>query len=487
MKHLPILLGFCTLLLFSSCTDWLDVSPRDQQTEAQSFSSRAGFYAAVNGVYNNVASTTLYGKNLSYGMLEFMARRYNVTSSQTYYYNLSTFNYSDATVASAMDGIWKKAYSTIVNCNVILENLEKKKNDGILSETDYKLIKGDLMALRGFLHFDLLRMFGPIYSQNPHNKSIAYNTVTTGAVQPLLPADSLINSKLIPDLDSAEVLLSQVDPVMTKGVLASGFSGSETDNYMRYRQLRMNRYAVALLKARVYLLKEDYANALAEAQKITDSNWAKSVFPFVNSGTLLGNTSSPDRVFSSEALFGFYQSDRSTIYSENYASTLTQPLMPRTDYLGSLFTNTADYRYQSQWNASNNEFIKYKQIVQPVTDSIAFYSVFYPLMRVSEAYYIAAEALGHSNVAAGKAYLDKVLVARGLEPSTATSLTTLLVHIQREYAKETYGEGQLFFLFKRFYMGINNEFNGSKINSNNDSPSSTRYVVPLPTSEETYR
>ena len=69
---------------------------------------------------------------------------------------------------------------------------------------------------------------------------------------------------------------------------------------MRYRQLRLNYYATVLLTARAYLWGGDYGNALTEARKLTDDPQVREFFPVVESGKLLGNSSDPDRMFSTE-------------------------------------------------------------------------------------------------------------------------------------------------------------------------------------------
>ena len=79
-----LLLAVATLVL-SGCSDWLDYTPKDKTTAEQQFSTRAGFYTAVNGVYNRLASTTLYGNTLSYGAIDLMGQRYEAGTNQYSY------------------------------------------------------------------------------------------------------------------------------------------------------------------------------------------------------------------------------------------------------------------------------------------------------------------------------------------------------------------------------------------------------------------
>ena len=125
----------------------------------------------------------------------------------------------------------------------------------------------------------------------------------------------------------------EYDPIVTEGPLASTVSSE--DNFTRYRQLRLNYYATILLKARIYLWAGDTENALIEARKLTDDPQVRAWFPAVDPNTLLGNTVNPDRTFSTECLFGFYDSGRNTIFTSNFdaANLTSSSLLQTTDKL----------------------------------------------------------------------------------------------------------------------------------------------------------
>lgn len=474
--------------VFSSCSDWLNYTPKDKSTADQQFASRDGFYAAVNGVYNRLISSTLYGYNLSYGMLDIMGKRYaSGTNTQSSYYKWANYNYTDDDFSKTLSNIWSEAYATILNANVILKYVDEQQ--GVLSQNDVNLIKGDLLALRAFLHFDMLRLFGPVYSRDPEATAIPYNNSGDGKSYEILTAKDVIFNHLIPDLNEAESCLKTADPILLDGVLNE--NNENGDNYMRYRQLRLNCYAVALLKARIYLWAGDMTNALMEARKITDDTKVKEVLPFVDSDKLLGNTYNPDRVFSTEILFGFYDANRDNIYTNyfdgaNLGSSIL--LQPKASYIESLFTDKADYRYQSQWSTQGNlyNFVKYRAISYDEDAPVPFYATFMPLMHVSEAYYIASEALLDTDLNTSKDYLNVILKARGISELTAdVSAADVDKEIKLEYMRELWGEGQIFYMFKRNYLTITDIYNGD--NASSVSASTARYVVPLPTSEQENR
>ena len=106
------------------CSSFLDVQPKDKQSEKQLFATRGGFYTAVNGIYNKMASPALYGKNLSYELVDVISKRYQPLPVNTYLTALSTFAYTDENVKKTLESTWTTAYNTILNCNVVLENID---------------------------------------------------------------------------------------------------------------------------------------------------------------------------------------------------------------------------------------------------------------------------------------------------------------------------------------------------------------------------
>ena len=148
MKLRNIMLFGILLAGVVGCSDFLDVQPKDKQSEEQLFATRGGFYTAVNGIYNKMASSALYGKNLSYELVDVISKRYQPLPVNTYLTALSTFSYTNNSVEVALTNTWKAAYNTVLNCNVVLENVNK--NTVILPETEARMLKGEMLAVRAF-------------------------------------------------------------------------------------------------------------------------------------------------------------------------------------------------------------------------------------------------------------------------------------------------------------------------------------------------
>ena len=473
LLSLILLGGICT-----GCDRFLDVQPKDQYTEKQLLATRGGYYTAMNGLYNNLTSNSLYGKNLSYELIDVISKRYAPLAKSTYLTSLNSWGYAEESVSKAPESPWATAYTTILNCNVILENLATQQ--GILSPAETNLMKGELLALRAFLHFDMLRLFGPIYKEDLSAPSIPYNESVKIMNLPLLSADSIVHNKIMRDLDEAEKLLAK-DPVIPEGPMASALE-DENEVYLRYRQLRMNYYAVLALKARVYLYAGEKDKALQAAYKLLKDKTVSEWFPPVDPNKLLANNVDPDRVFSTEVLMGIYMKKRGDIYTysfdaENAGNNFLQPRNSFVD--GNLFAGeTQDYRYQSQWaqatsiGVTGHIFTKYKAIQDG--DAKLFYSSFMPLIRLSEMYYIAAEC--EPKVSDGNSWLNQIRTLRGLPEITITDENELMSKLRIEYLREFWGEGQIFFMYKRLFVNILNTENGH--NTSTYGASAARYVPP---------
>ena len=473
LLSLILLGGICT-----GCDRFLDVQPKDQYTEKQLLATRGGYYTAMNGLYNNLTSNSLYGKNLSYELIDVISKRYAPLAKSTYLTSLNSWGYAEENVSKALESTWATAYTTILNCNVILENLATQQ--GILSPAETNLMKGELLALRAFLHFDMLRLFGPIYKEDPSAPSIPYNESVKIMNLPLLSADSIVHNKIMRDLDEAEKLLAK-DPVIPEGPMASALE-DENEVYLRYRQLRMNYYAVLALKARVYLYAGEKDKALQAAYKLLKDKTVSEWFPPVDPNKLLANNVDPDRVFSTEVLMGIYMKKRGDIYTysfdaENAGNNFLQPRNSFVD--GNLFAGeTQDYRYQSQWaqatsiGVTGHIFTKYKAIQDG--DAKLFYSSFMPLIRLSEMYYIAAEC--EPKVSDGNSWLNQIRTLRGLPEITITDENELMSKLRIEYLREFWGEGQIFFMYKRLFVNILNTENGH--NTSTYGASAARYDPP---------
>ena len=71
MKRCSYILILTLIGWFSvSCEDWFDVKPDNQITSSELYSTGSGYRMQLNGIYQGLAATSLYGKELSWGFLD---------------------------------------------------------------------------------------------------------------------------------------------------------------------------------------------------------------------------------------------------------------------------------------------------------------------------------------------------------------------------------------------------------------------------------
>lgn len=480
MKNIfyTMILACCTLLT-TSCDDWLEVKPYDKISEGELLKSEEGYQKMLNGIYIDLNSEALYGKTLTVEMIEVMGGAYTIGNDNSVwgnYKDLSSYKYATEYWRGRLDQTWNKAYALILNCNKILETIND--NQHLFTGGSYYVVKGEALALRAMLHFDMLRLFGPVYSKDSDKKAIPYYTKQTNAPEPLLTAEE-VAGHVAADLEEARTLLAN-DPVKTEGTLMSGAQDG-TGNFMRYRALRLNYYAVEALLARVYLYMGDKKDAFKYASDVIKTA-DNGIFPFVDKSLVTGSPADPDRIFSSEVIFALTNTSRGTIYKNfydpsrlpNYVFYMDNSLMSNIVYGGAATTGgyQDDYRYRANWIAtgSNRYFYKYSDMV--ANGSIQ--NTMIPMVRLGEMFLIAAES--QSDVLAkGVQYVNALRRNRGV-----ANLQTLTPDLLKyEYIRELYGEGQLFYLYKRLNCDVITSANSSK----NPKASDLIFVVPLPDSE----
>lgn len=71
-RNISHLLYIVAIGFFTSCSDFLDVAPKDKVLEEDQYKTEAGIHGALNGLYRQLISTSLYGANLSQTALDFI-------------------------------------------------------------------------------------------------------------------------------------------------------------------------------------------------------------------------------------------------------------------------------------------------------------------------------------------------------------------------------------------------------------------------------
>ena len=406
-----------------------------------------------------------YGKNLSFGLPEQLAQMYDklpdgtTDRSTVYIYDRETSGAYNT--KGVLANTWRAQYNTIANANNLLKWWDLNGEVVLLDTVKRKMIRGEALALRAFLHFDLLRAWGPVnYAGNVAAREMQcmpYRTVADHSKQPLLPAKDIVTN-IINDLTEARECMSYEKELDL---------GSDLEK----RNLRFNYHAINAMLARVYNYAGDKENAAMYARMVIDE-----------CGLTLQSGNDNDPILSKEVILGLNMYELEDNLSEYFAvgDKMTTKYYLNIPTLNLIFESvgsesedmrakgTAFFRNNEQQCAISLKYVENKNGI-------------IPLIRLPELYYIACEAAEWGEDAA--VYVNSVRNKRGISKAKDVSCDTdelRVAALNKEYRKEFYGEGQYFWFLKAH--GIT----GALAHCPDVVLAEENFVFPLPDAEVEY-
>lgn len=489
MKKQLIYIVLALPLLTSSCSDWLDVQPDASIDRDKLFEKEEGFFEAINGIYSVATDYSLYGGLFSMELTDAMMQNYSFGSADyTQYAKTAAFDFTDQNCRDRLESIWTKAYSAIVNCNLVLENVDRRRE--IFHEGMYEIVKGEALAMRAYLHLDMLRFFGPVYSVAPGAAAIPYVTTYSNLVTPISTVSQVLDY-IIRDLGDAKLLLESNDPITGDDYVAGYLSDAATTEeddpelFLQNRRHRMNYYAVCGTLARALLIKGEYTDAAELANEVILSG----KFKWAAHSDLRADADGPDRdrIMYPELVFAWYNEKNKTELDNRFNAVATGYYVNKShaeqiyEY-GLTSVGDEDIRREVWFTVptSNSDVYKIiKYLRNPAEIGNKHYLVM-PGIRLSEMWYIVAECAYRTGDEPGAwDDLNHVRETRGIRVVLDRSYdfdTELL----KEYRKETFAEGQAFLQYKRLHRNIVGE-------SAFYTPAQGIYNPPLPDSETEHR
>lgn len=477
-KTISIFLTFFLLTLVS-CDSWLDVKPSTEKDREELIQSAAGFKQMLYGVYLGLADENLYGHQMTYGFIEAVASNLYFESYNNPFID---WKYLDQSARPVIDKVWSNSYNVIANANSILKDIDDRKS--LFVDHEYEILKAEALAIRAFIHFDLLRLFAPNASENPDKSAIPYVETYERVRYPHLPVKKVVG-KIIADLEQAARLLQTTDPIL-QGV---NDTKSGKNSFLANRQYRFNYYAVLALTARVHLYNNNKPKATEFAQKILDDK----IFNWVDSKTLTGNN--PDVIFMPELICALNVSNLPDLYIQYFQSEKYKLSNTSDDFSSCIFDDPNDFRklylISNDSRGRKSLSAKYKQTFpQYVTLSVKKSTV--PLIRMGELYLTLAETNLEQHPEETIRLLRLLRNKRGYlsnnqgipDDISKNDLQSILI---QEIRKEMYLEGQTFFTYKRLgltQINILEKINGGVIP--NKIIKTEDYIFPLPESEKEF-
>ena len=488
-----LMLASCSLLL-SSCNDWLDVRPDTEQKEDGQFSTEKGFQTALTGCYIQMASTDAYGMRLSMTSVECLADLWYITPSSKRYAerDLSNHDYTSDYAKSAMSGIYTSLFKTIAQASLIIKNANE--NVGVFSEKRiHDIVLGEAYAIRAYCQLDILRLFGQMPQGGSMQVKLPYSETTGIDEMPPYFGFNEYVGKLKSDITQAEQLLKDSDPAMHYPYNRTYATGEvyEQHAYLQYRQMRLNYWAVRALHARMSLYTGDKQEALTIARELIGAQRADGGTVRALSGQSdfkAGYLACPNECYFSISKYniqslavGYFSDNEEKIigtYDPEYHLVLTHTML---DELFDGENTNSHNRYTNLWNRQLRDdasalwcgFMRYCYDEEKVTNPALYYQIV-PMLRVSEMYLIAMET-SSDLTEVNRLYREYMVAHDVASMPEFSSLSDVHTWIENEYRREFYGEGQMFFTYKRL---------GEKsIKWMSEPAGENTYVIPLPETE----
>lgn len=455
MKFMAILL---TVGILHSCNDWLDVKPRTQKEKEDFYSSESGFRGGLTGLYLKLKGQGLYGRNLTMTYIETMAQLWAAQDETQRAF--SDFDWESTYVESVRDSWYSGLYNIIAQANDFLEMLEKN-GDVIKSENCRNMMKGEALAIRAFCHFDILRLFGQVPQNATITRTLPYSDVFGEHEVKFLEFETY-KEKVLRDFADASALLKASDPIVNYSYAALNNpenaieTGIIESDFEAYRRIRFNYWGVKALQARAYLYFGDKENAYICAKEVIDATLpsGEKVIDFSfqedyekNYYALSNETLIALNIYNiNDYIPGLFATQNSEIY---YKFTEESHLINHFFAMG-----TADYRI-SQWtnlrNSNGNRYTikKYWQTTNGTDEAgtaLDMNRQMVPLIRLAEVYLIAIET---ADATEAEKLFQTFKQSRNRDYTGDMTNNTLSEELLNEYRRELYGEGQMFFTYKR--------------------------------------
>ncbi len=233
-----------------SCSDDLEQLPTDKLPSSDAISTVADLQYAVNGVYSRLVDRYSYCGDFGlYGD----AKGGDIDYKGSHNHLQPVINLQTDANSGQAAGFYEVNYVAIARVNDILtvvDNISDKEDN----QAEYNDLVGQLYALRGFLHFDLLRTFCPMPNLVA-DKSVAKSGIVISKEK--YP----VNARF-----TRSTMNESYDFVKNEFAEALKIIGKDKSIG------ELNYWAVKALRSRMHLYLGENNEALADAQDVIDNS-----------------------------------------------------------------------------------------------------------------------------------------------------------------------------------------------------------------------
>lgn len=429
-KYIKIASILLISALLSSCEGFLDTTPSDQGSSETSMLTLQDATYATNGMYALMKNNTYYGTYILI-MGETRADDLRPTRSSTGWWAIYTYDMSPYN--NTYFDLWHRCYKVIMTANTIIEGWDQIPDTNPAAKND---ILGQAYAVRALCFFDLAKTYGYPYAKD-NGASLGASLITeriTSADDAKVPRSTVAQTyaQALSDLALALPLLKK----------PSVFGSVQTD--------RFDYWAAKLLQARILLYKGDWDASYSAAAEVVNSSpyrlmsrdnyltyWKKEGAQETLVELLATAESNYDSNVGIDSWFHSLWHKGSNpsgtlIVTDSYAEMMESDpddirsgFIRRDSDVGGLGTTPWLGKYSGNDDASSHAINNLK------------------ILRLSEAYMIAAEAGMRSGKSDAKSYLDAIKLRANPDADLDYTLTEDEILLERR--KEFIAEGHRFF------------------------------------------
>lgn len=455
----------------AGCEKAVEKTPTHVLTLENAFQSLNDVENSLGSAYNSLRGVGYYGRN--YSVIPDMMTDNLVQTGESLVNFLEVTDWLYTPVNGTIGETWLAGWGVINNANVIINNIDKFAN--ATNQTRVNRIKGQALALRAMVHFDLLRYWADDMTRNSATAGIPYIKQSVLEASPVSSKPARLTVKevydnIYADITAARTAMSSIDaPINTS-----------TSRY------RIDVVGLNAIQARVALYARDWPLAISSASAVITARplasranfpgiWkdqnvdevAFSVFfspgEFLSrlAGDVFGPTTNRSQHEGNPTLMATYDAIndvRFDAYVRRGYGTLATPVRNNTRHVV--------VKYLGKGSALDG-----------VVDFKAF--------RTGEMYLIRAEAYAQSGQGAlGLADLNTLRAARingFVNGSESGPALTDAIALERQ--KELFMEGHRWFDLKRTTRSINRGVIGAPTTQAVLAPTNRGWVWPIPQGE----
>jgi hypothetical protein len=455
-----IITGLASIsLLLTACNKQLDLKPTDDIDPTKAFQNLTDINGGLLGGYNalNYYSSIFYTTRITD---EVMLPSENSTGSGVATYR---WQYDGAFEHDA----WFDNYKAIDRVNRVLaaiDDIPLKPGEDPGLKAQYK---GELLAIRAYCHFELIRNFASGYQAD--SLGVPYMEVSEISTPERLSF-------------SATMAKINTDLVAAKDLIPAGFD----DN------TRITRLAVSAIQARVALYEKNWDNAITYA---TEAIIGLPLVSRTNFPKMWHEGADGEMIWKLKRVSSDDETPLGNLYTQ--ASFLDDPAGSRVYYAASyeltnLFNKANDIRFSSYIVVDPGRVTAGKTpnvVIKYTTDNEDNRNlVDIPLFRTGEMYLIRSEAYAEkNNVASAAGDLNALRAARisGYTSQTFANKDAVIEAIQTERFKELAFEGHRHHDLRRWNLPITRlpEDAVNALGAVLLPPTKAQYIWPIPNSE----